>query len=232
MTKSTNQTETKREARLAELLGRLRDGLDVQLRDMRKVLTKVQFAAYQSAWQGEMAFRESLKDKPEMIVDYEARLKAAQFVYNRAESYNGSTNRKAARDKAGVKTNTRLYRQAETLCEQLDEYLRECYQRDPGTCNAWFDRSVDLGVGGSFGSTPAQFPRVITSRSLERQSAGMLQGQRTKREHKIEVFEGALQELAEEKLAAQRAALGLGDEVGDAGLAAAAELRAYLKRRR
>ena len=37
----------------------------------------------------------------------------------------------------------------------------------------WFDRALDFDAEGDLGLTPVAMPRVITSRSLDKQSADM-----------------------------------------------------------
>ena len=57
----------------------------------------------------------------------------------------------------------------------------------------WFDRALDFEADGDLGLTPVAMPRVITSRSLDKQSADMQV--MSKREVKIATVEWAISAL-------------------------------------
>ena len=57
----------------------------------------------------------------------------------------------------------------------------------------WFDRGLDFGADGDLGLTPVSMPRVITSRSLDRQTTDSWL--MSKREVKIATVEWAISAL-------------------------------------
>ena len=57
----------------------------------------------------------------------------------------------------------------------------------------WFDRALDLDADGDLGLTPVSMPRVITSRSLDRQTTDSRL--MSKREVKIAAVEWAISAL-------------------------------------
>ena len=57
----------------------------------------------------------------------------------------------------------------------------------------WFDRALDFDAGGDLGLTPVAMPRVITSRSLDKQSTDMRV--MSKRDVKISTVEMAIRRL-------------------------------------
>lgn len=190
-----------RVAKLRLLLSRLQSGKHVQNRELRRALGDEAYADFQSAWHNQQELRDQLKDKPDEIRDYEAKLKRAIFLENKAAG---------ARAK-GAKGTEKLARAAETAFEQLYERLDEIIAAD-GTLSGWFDREVRSDASNAPDLSSIDAPRVVTAKS----GGGIASGIRDKRstkiaiiEHELEriknpISEDALGTLAQERLAKMR----------------------------
>ena len=75
--------DEKRRARLVELLSRLESGVDVATRDMKNVLTEVEFIRYEDLWRSEKS--ERMIQKPPKIKKYELMIKQAHAADARSE---------------------------------------------------------------------------------------------------------------------------------------------------
>jgi hypothetical protein len=193
----------KRKERLATLIKRLNNGVDIAKRDLENALTVDQYEQYKQRNEEQKQIRADLKEKPKAIIEYEKKLKVAIFEFNRAEGYSQSTKRKLVKDNLGLLTNVRAYRRSESHCEHLIEYLSEQLFADP-SLSIWFDREIIFGVEGNLGTTPDTLPRVVTSRSLERIGSGILQSKVSKRDVKLRVLEDALATITEDERLASR----------------------------
>src|SRR5690242_7268965 len=80
----------KRKARLTTLLERMDRGEDVANRDLKNVLSDVQFEQMQADWSTQLEMRAAAKAKPPEVAEYERRFKKAAFEYSKAEGYSGS----------------------------------------------------------------------------------------------------------------------------------------------
>lgn len=188
----------RRQARLVELLGRLQEGDDVAKRDMKAVLSDTEFDAFDQQWEEQQHLRAATKLKPEEVVEYEKRLKKAEFEYGKAEHFNQSAKRKRVKGSDGLRTDERAYRRAEAALERLLEYLDECLARDPGL-SIWFDRQVAFGAASDVTLSPEAMPRVVTSRSMNRLGDGRMVGIVSKRELKMSTLERALAAIEDEQ---------------------------------
>ena len=130
--------------------------------------------------------REILADKPKEITEYERRLKAATFAYNKADSKSIKGQHKSA---------SMMFNDADTLFERLSEYLSENIAGH-GTLETWFDRTVETTPENSFGLSPDSFPQIITSKSLKNKGGGYLSSKRTIRQVKIDAIQRVLEQLA------------------------------------
>ena len=126
-----------------------------------------------------------LADKPKEITEYECRLKAATFAYNKAD--NKSV-------KGQHKTAHKMFNYTDGLFERLAEYLSQNIAGH-GTLESWFDRPLATGAEDSFGLDPDSFPKIITSRSLNNKGGGYLVNKRTIREVKVDAVQRVLEEL-------------------------------------
>ena len=128
--------------------------------------------------------RDMLKDKPDEIIEYERRLKAATFAYNKTDS----------KSQKGHRSAKKMFGASYTLFERLSEYLTEKMAGN-GALETWFDRPLATGAEDSFGLDPDSFPKIITSRSLNNAGGGYLVNKRTIREVKMDAVKAILEEL-------------------------------------
>lgn len=180
----------RRRRRLEELLKRLQQNKHVTPRDLKYALTSEQFQNFQSQWDSQKEIRSQFKDKPDSIKEYEAFLKRALFLDNRAEHASLKRGQKKLNN-AGKTTAVNLREQSETAFERALEHLDEIITADPGLC-IWFDREVIFAMGHSPTLDAPSMPRVVTSRSLENSGTNMMV---KKRQLKIDTVEDALRTL-------------------------------------
>ena len=111
-------------------------------------------------WQEQLELREELKDKPNELKRYEAKLRQANFSYNRAEGYSSKGKHTTAK---------KFYNVSESLCEDALEILQEILHSD-SSLRFWFDREVGFEFGSDLSVDLVSLPRLVTSRSQERLS--------------------------------------------------------------
>lgn len=165
-------------AKLGILLTLLKAGKHASNREMRKALGDSAYADFESAWREQLELRKQLKDKPDEIRDYEAKLKRAVFLENRA---------KAARAK-GAQGTGKLARAAEAAFDGLYEKLGEMIATD-GALAGWFDRDVRWDASNFPDLSSLDAPRVVTAKS----GGGIASGIRSKRDTKIAAIEHELE---------------------------------------
>ena len=179
------KSQEKRINKLKQVLERLSRGKIVQNRQLKTVLGSEGYARYCYDYREQEQLREILANKPKVITEYERRLKAATFSYNKAD--NKSV-------KGQHKTAHKMFNYTDGLFERLAEYLSENIAGH-GTLETWFDRTVETTPENSFGLDPDSFPKIITSRSLNNKGGGYLVNKRTIREVKMDAIEAILEEL-------------------------------------
>ena len=157
----------------------------MQNRQLKTLLGVEHYARYLDDYCEQEQLREMLGDKPKVITEYERRLKAATFSYNKADNKSVKGQHKSAH---------KMFNYTDTLFERLAEYLSEKIAGDLDL-EAWFDRTVETTPENSFGLSPDSFPQVITSRSLNNAGGGHLVNKRTIREVKIDAVKAILEEL-------------------------------------
>ena len=79
------KSNTKHIEKLKQVLERLSRGKIVQNRQLKSVLGTEGYARYLSDCEYQKHLRVMLKDKPDEIIEYERRLKAATFAYSKAD---------------------------------------------------------------------------------------------------------------------------------------------------
>ena len=146
--------------KLDGILDELRRGENVQNRRLATWLTEVEYEGFESDWESQLQIREELRDKPYELKRYEDKLKKAIFNYCRAEGYS---------TKGKQSTAKKFYNSSESLCEDAFEILQELVDAD-ASLHMWFDRGLDFGHGSLVDASLGNLPRVITSRSLDRQT--------------------------------------------------------------
>ena len=142
------------------MLDELRRGENVQNRRLATWLTEAEYEGFESDWESQQQIREELKDKAYEINRYENKLHQATFNNNKAERFRKRGNL----DKAAELRNL-----SNTQCEEALEILQEIVDADT-SLHMWFDSGLDFGHGSLVDAQLGNLPRVITSRSLDRQT--------------------------------------------------------------
>ncbi len=172
----------KRQTRVKELLGKLKSGQEITLRDFKSVLGKDEYAEYEAMWANEKDKREVVK--PKKILGYEKRLREVKLSHARNEKHRqnyGSSQRSVV-----------LENETQHLTERLIEFWNDIVSSD-SSLMIWFDR------GGTKNLSIEDLPHVIYSKSYYKQSDGFFT-KRTKREIKIEILENILNPIEKPQL--------------------------------
>ena len=151
--------ETKRLAKLEVISEKLKRRENVQNRKLQNWLTDDEYATIDAEWQEQLALREELKDKPTELKRYEDKLKEAIMMRNRSDAYHRKGKKSAA---------YKLDSKCESLCEEALEILQEIVAAD-ASLQIWFDRNLDFGLGSLINASLGNLPRLVTSRSIEKQ---------------------------------------------------------------
>jgi hypothetical protein len=151
--------EKKRLAKLDEIAARLKRGENVQNRQLQNWLTADEYAQIEAEWQEQRELREELKGKPSELKRYEDKLKEAIMMRNRSDAYHRKGKKAAA---------YKLDGKCESLCEDALEILQEIVAAD-ASLQTWFDRNLDFGHGSLIDSSLGNLPRLVTSRSIDKQ---------------------------------------------------------------
>ena len=178
-------TKEKRLAKLRTVHEKLCSGKTVQNRQLQTLLSEESYARYLDDYTAQTEMRNSLKEKPTVITEYEKRLKAATFAYSKADAM--SARRKSNRIEE-------MFGNSDTKFERLNEFLRENIENHP-ELEAWFDRPIHTGPDNSFSLTPDAFPQVVTSRSIRNQGGGYMSNLKTIREVKIDAVQAEIETL-------------------------------------
>ena len=171
--------------KLQKIIERLSGGEIVQNRQLKTVLGTEGYARYLSDCEYQKHLRVMLKDKPDEIIEYERRLKAATFAYSKADY----------KSQKGHRSAKKMFGASDTQFERLSEYLSENIMGYP-ELEAWFDRPLATGAEDSFGVSPDGFPQIVTSKSLKNTGGGYSHYLRTIREVKMDAVNAALIELS------------------------------------
>jgi len=181
MIKLIEKPTVKQIAKLQKIIERLSRGEIVQNRQLKTVLGAEGYARYLSDCEYQKHLRAMLKDKPDEIIEYERRLKAATFAYSKADY----------RSQKGHRSAKKMFGASDTQFERLSEYLSENIIGHP-ELEAWFDRPLTKCLGDSFGVSPDGFPQIVTSKSLKNTGGGYSHYLRTIREVKMDAVNAAL----------------------------------------
>ena len=179
------KSKEKRINKFKQVLERLSRGEIVQNRQLKTVLGIEDYARYCDDYREQTQLREMLKDKPDEIIEYEQRLKAATFAYSKADY----------RSQKGHRSAKKMFGASDTQFERLSEYLSENIMGH-AELEIWFDRSLTKCLGDSFGVSPDSFPQIVTSKSLKNTGGGYSHYLRTIREVKMDAVNAALLELS------------------------------------
>lgn len=178
-------SKEKRLAKLRTVLDKLCSGKTVQNRQLQTLLSEESYARYLDDYASQTEMRNSLKEKPSIIVEYEKRLKAATFAYSKADAMSAKLKSKRIEE---------MFGNSDTKFESLNEFLQEKIFRNQ-ELEAWLDRPIYDDPGNSFSLTPDTFPQVITSRSVRNQGGGYMSNLKTIREVKIAAVQAEIEAL-------------------------------------
>ena len=170
--------------KLQKIIERLSGGKIVQNRQLKTVLGTEGYARYLSDCEYQKHLRVMLKDKPDEIIEYERRLKAATFAYSKADY----------KSQKGHRSAKKMFGASDIQFERLSEYLSENIMGH-AELEIWFDRSLTKCLGDSFGVSPDGFPQIVTSKSLKNTGGGYSHYMRTIREVKMDAVKAILEEL-------------------------------------
>lgn len=174
-----------RKKKLRAILDHLNGGKIVQNRQLQTVLSDEAYARYMDDYSAQEKLRESLKDKPAEVKEYEARLKKGMFAHNKGNAASGQGQAKAAES---------LLHDAQHQFERALEYLSEALARDPGL-QIWFDRYPDNENVSGTRLSPQNMPQAVTSRSGKNRGGGHTAMLRSIRQVKIDAVERELELL-------------------------------------
>jgi hypothetical protein len=158
-----NEEEHKRVKRLEAILRRAQSGEHIQNRMLKVWLTDDEYSLLDDVWENQKLLRDDLLNKPDEIKEYEELLRQALFVYHRADKYS---------IKGIHKTASKLMHQADGYFERVLEKAEEINTTRPDLRH-WFDRDPSQTSNNLLGLSPDLVPRIITSRSLIKQSGGL-----------------------------------------------------------
>jgi hypothetical protein len=202
--------------RIIELLARLREGNDVQARDIKLVLTDKQHQLMRVAWKEQIELRAI--QKPVEVVEYEELLQNALMRYGQYERYSA---RKASQSNIIVdrqKRTKELGRKAEGLFERALERLDEIISADQ-SLQIWFDRPLDFSAESNISLDPIGMPRVITSKSLDNELLGQAASRfgaiKDKRQVKMDALEDALAGMDRSAMTTEQKRIEREKEAGD-----------------
>lgn len=184
--------ETKRLNKLEGIANKLKRGENVQNRQLQTWLSEEEYQQLEYEWQEQLELRNELKDKPSDLKRYEEKLNKAQIMRNRADAYHRK-GRKAAASSLDAK--------CESLCEGALEILHEIVTSDP-SLQLWFDREVDFSHGSLIDANLSSLPRLVTSRSNEKQRGDIRA--MSKREVKLSVVERAMHNIGRDAASASK----------------------------
>jgi hypothetical protein len=151
--------EERRLSKLEAIVSKLIRGENVQNRQLQTWLSQYEYAQVEIEWQEQLEIREELKDKPDELKRYEDKLKEAIMMRNRSDAYHRKGRKSAA---------YKLDSKCESLCENALEILQEIVAAD-ASLQIWFDRHLDFGHGSLIDASLGSLPRLVTSRSIEKQ---------------------------------------------------------------
>ena len=151
--------ETTTLVKLEGIVEKLKRGENVQNRQLQTWLSEDEYEQIAAEWDTQKHFREELKDKPSELQRYEDKLKEAIMMRNRSDAYHRKGKKSAA---------YKLDSKCESLCEDALEILQEIVAAD-ASLQIWFDRNLDFGHGSLIDASLGNLPRLVTSRSIEKQ---------------------------------------------------------------
>ena len=184
--KKLSKDDLKRYDKLTAILAKLNAGEKVYTSDLQRWL-KDDYASIAELWELEKETREQFSSVPEELREYENKIKKGLFFEGRRDYY-----RRRGHFEAASKMDVRAESEFEDALIRLEELITE-----DDSYRTYFDRAISFEAGAAIGTNPIELPRLITSRSLDRQGTGIKAHIRRKQDVKIDVVEQVLTEIAE-----------------------------------
>ncbi len=161
------------------LLRKLVSSSSVPDKQLQLALSAEQYAAYRESLTAVMHSSEIKYSDgmPTELRRYQAKLKAADFQYNKFEKKSARARNGRARYKSGYVSTG--YNAAEKLYEQALEHLEETYSAADAyeryQLQLWMDRDLDFDAGAerTIGISPVSIPRVRGSKSANALDSGL-----------------------------------------------------------
>lgn len=177
--------DLKRFDKLTAILNKLQTGEKVCTSMLKRWLGD-SYAEIAHQWEDEKATRDYFSDVPSELKRYAGIVKKAQFYENRSNYYSNRRKSMAAQ---------KMHNKAELHYEKALEALSELLAADQ-SLQFYLDRTVSFEPDSDIGLSATQVPRLITSRSIDKNFA-LKSVQSTKHDLKIGVVERELIKIAE-----------------------------------
>lgn len=186
--KKLSKDDLKRYDKLTAILAQLKAGKTIDSSKMRRWL-KDDYASIAECWDDEKKKREDFLDIPSELKEYEERLNKAIFTEKKSEFYSRRGHKKSAQN---------MRSQADRKYEGARERLMEILHANP-YYHTYLDRPVSFDPNSEFdvGIDSIQMPRLITSRSLDRQGSGIKGHMNSIQDIKKQVVEGVLRGIVD-----------------------------------
>lgn len=168
--------------RLKDLLLRLKNGVDVQSRDLRSVLTETEWNEFNSWWAAEKGNRNLTP--PKELIRYLEQKKLVDLAYARYEKY---ASRPVTKRNSII--SNRLEQDAQHMAERVLEFIQEQLSVNPSLM-IWLVAVEPFGtVEDSLSAN--LLPMVCTSRTVASEKRAPM-GKLSKRDLKIQILEQAI----------------------------------------
>lgn len=168
--------------RLKELLLRLKNGTDVQRRDLQSALTDSEWEQFNSWWTDEKENRHLTL--PKELVHYREQKRLVDLAFARYEKYAG----RPVTKRNSIISN-RLEQDAQHIAERVLEYIREQLSINPSLM-IWLIAVEPFGtVEDSLWANV--LPTVCTSRTVASEKRAPM-GKQSKRDLKVQILEQAI----------------------------------------
>lgn len=179
MAKLNKQEQIKR---LKKHLANLKAGGSISKRDMKSLLTDEQMQQYEGEWQRAQDYKQFIIDGRSELESYTKKLNTADRIWSRYEN-TSAVNRKA-------ETEYKALSAYESALEHLEELIDSDH-----AMRTYLDRPVSFVAGYECAPSVGEVPRYVLSKSHYARNEQF----DTKRDIKMNVIEGAINDLLQPK---------------------------------
>jgi hypothetical protein len=181
-TKNLTPKEQKRVEKLTGLILKLESGQYVSNRNLQRWLTVEEHDYLLVQYENQKTIVAEIKNKPKEIQEYTKRLGRINYLGTREFNSSGSTS-------------INFSNRRDTEIEKLWEFLHYIISKNQNL-QMWFDRHLNFNFETN---NDVSLPQIITSRSLDNMSGGLVSMRRSKKEIQLGIFKTALDDLLYEK---------------------------------